>query len=561
MGIENLKVTSKVDLHNGVPFLFVNDKPVEECCYITYYTHLNCYKDFADAGYRLFSFPVFFGDQPVNERSGIPAFKKGILYDRDDNFEEFDKDVRLILAECPDAMIFPRVNVSVCRAWEDAHPDELCDTTLSGNYRSCFSSEEWLCEVKRLLKLLIEHVLDSDYCNNIIGYQISGGNTEEWFSFDFKGSVGKASRKRYAKYLEQNNLKDSTEQYYRYLSEVTADVVCTLAKYTKELTNHKLAVGSFYGYTLECVDRTSCHHALMRLLKGDEIDFICSPVSYVDNRPVGQDHANMLPVDSLKLHRKLYFVENDTRTHVSTPPFDTPYYNGKIWLGHDKEKTLEIIKQHFARALNHGHAFWWFDMWGGWFKDKDYMALMKRVNEICKDALNSDLVSVSKVAVFVDETGFCTESETKKSVLSCYNVRKHLGFTNVPYDIYLAEDFEAVKDKYQAYIFLCPVMTEFLTDAIAYAKNNGVPYYTVEGDREMTPEDFIGFYKHNSVELLCDKKAVIYACHDYFFIHTTEQGEHNFTFDTKGFTEVFDGRSLENKMVLEKNKSYLFKKN
>ena len=66
----------------------------------------------------------------------------------------------------------------------------------------------------------------------------------------------------------------------------------------------------------------------------------------------------MLPVDSLKKHGKLYFVENDVRTDLSRAPNDLPRYNTPIWFGPERETSLELVKQHFARALLHGHSQW-----------------------------------------------------------------------------------------------------------------------------------------------------------------------------------------------------------
>ena len=76
---------------------------------------------------RLFSVPLFFSEQPINEYGQTPVFYKGIFEDGE-NFAAADTEIRRLLDAVPDAMIFPRVNVNLSRAWEEAHPDELCDT-------------------------------------------------------------------------------------------------------------------------------------------------------------------------------------------------------------------------------------------------------------------------------------------------------------------------------------------------------------------------------------------------------------------------------------------------
>ena len=101
--------TSKIAPLGGVPTLFVDGKPLPGVAYITYFTDNNRYADFADAGFRLYSLPVFFAAQTINERSKFPPFMPGI-YDNGTHFEIFDREIRRILDACPDAMIFPRVS-------------------------------------------------------------------------------------------------------------------------------------------------------------------------------------------------------------------------------------------------------------------------------------------------------------------------------------------------------------------------------------------------------------------------------------------------------------------
>ena len=71
-------VTSYVKTNRGVPALFVNDKPINPMAYITYFTEKNMYREFAENGYKLYSVPVYFTEQTINESSQFPPFQKGI---------------------------------------------------------------------------------------------------------------------------------------------------------------------------------------------------------------------------------------------------------------------------------------------------------------------------------------------------------------------------------------------------------------------------------------------------------------------------------------------------
>ena len=72
-------ITSSVRPLGGVPTLFVDNAPQPGLAYITYLQERHRYADFAAAGYRLFSFTAYFGDQGINAVTGIHAFSPGIF--------------------------------------------------------------------------------------------------------------------------------------------------------------------------------------------------------------------------------------------------------------------------------------------------------------------------------------------------------------------------------------------------------------------------------------------------------------------------------------------------
>ena len=72
----SIKKISEILNKNGYPQLCINGEIQDGLAYITYLTEHNCYTDFAKAGYRLFSVPVFFGFNHLNEHSGLDVFNK-----------------------------------------------------------------------------------------------------------------------------------------------------------------------------------------------------------------------------------------------------------------------------------------------------------------------------------------------------------------------------------------------------------------------------------------------------------------------------------------------------
>lgn len=539
----------------------INGRDMDGLAYITYLPENGRFGDFAEAGYKLYSVCAFFGTNMLNEIPSLPFFSPGIFDNETPDFSHFDRDVNRIISVCPDAYIFPRVNISPSRKWEDEHESELCDSgvhTNPGRRRASFSSDIWAEEVKRCLTLFIKHIEESDYCEHIVGYQIAGGNTEEWFAPDLSGDKSERSREKFAKYIAERGLEGSETDYYRFASEMTASRICEFAAHIKKLTDRRLAVGSFYGYTLEVCARTHTHHDVMRLLKSDDIDFLCCPVSYSYNRCAGVDHAISVPLHSLKLYDKLYFSENDTRTHLSKAVNDMPHYNTPIWFGYEKPVTMEILKMHFARTFVKGHACWWFDMWGGWYNDPDYMDFMEKVRNIASSAEGENFASAAEVAVFVDEkclAGISPENPTYNPVISDF--RKQLGFMGAPYDVYLSEDFEAVKDRYKAYISLVPLETPLSKNIKQNAQR---PLLIINTENcDMTHVELREFLRQSGVHIYCEQMGVIMANESYLFLHTGEEGVYKL--DAKSdFVDLFTGEVLSNTITAGKGKSYLFRR-
>ena len=158
-------VRSRIQTEKGISKLLINEEKQYELAYMTYLTDRNRYEDFVREGYELFSFPVFFGTNHLNEHSKLTVFTKGIFDDiMQPDFSIVDHDVEMILEACPNAYIFPRVNVSLSRRWELEHREELCDSYPDGELgRASFASDLWAEEVKRELSLFIQHMQSMPY--------------------------------------------------------------------------------------------------------------------------------------------------------------------------------------------------------------------------------------------------------------------------------------------------------------------------------------------------------------------------------------------------------------
>lgn len=554
-------ITSYIKSINGNPSLFINGEPVSQNAYMTYFLKKGRYADFADAGYRLFSLPLFFATRSITEINRIPPFDDGIFEGREPDFSIVDRAFEGVLKVCPDAYVFPRVNMSIPEWWERENPDELCEHgNLDMNRRrACFGSDKWAEETKRMLGLLIDHIEHSHYRDRVCGYQLACGNTEEWFSFDFRGSVSPRSREKFREYCKQNSLAGTEVEYYSYLSRLVADRICEFSQFAKEKTEQRLIIGAFYGYTFECAHRESNHHALNVVLKSDCVDFLCSPISYMDYRPTGQDHPCMLPLESLKLHGKLYFLESDARTHLSGPLFDVPHFNNPNYKPREFSHSVESLKMYFARSFIKSHAIWWFDMGGGWYDYPVYMRLMADFLKIDADSKGKDMSSVAEVAVIVDERALSHFDPQQMKEISkpiCNRTRYQLGLMGAPYDAYLADDYETVKDRYRAFIVLAPIMT---SDIEKVLKDNPNCLVITTENKDISTSELRDYLRSRGVHIYSERDAVIYANHSYLFLHTASHGRADIKMPQGKMLKQIYGDPIDTeKTVLPGKVSFLF---
>ena len=140
---------------NGMPTIVIDDKAIPGMAYITYRPEYNCYEDFAGAGVKLYSVNLNFSEMPINEMAPVIVFQKGIFENEIPDYSIVDKNFGQILDACPDAYIFPRVNMNLCESWEKMHPDELCEKGFGERKRFSYASDLWAEEVKSKLSALV----------------------------------------------------------------------------------------------------------------------------------------------------------------------------------------------------------------------------------------------------------------------------------------------------------------------------------------------------------------------------------------------------------------------
>ncbi|MCQ2477458.1 MAG: hypothetical protein MJ125_06480 [Clostridia bacterium] len=548
------KVISRIKDCGGVPTLYINGVPFASAAYMTYLEQFAEYGSFAEKGYDFFSFPVLFSGRWINSAADTPPFKKGIFDDKDSpDFSLFDEGVKKILEKCPDAYIFPRVNISMPLWWEEEHPDGV-NVKNGASCRESMYSSTWREDAAKMLRRFTNYVVNSEYVSHIAGYQIAGGNTEEWFHFDLNAGACKNVEKPFAEFLKKNypeteyrglpdlSLLDREEIYHddgyltRYLEFASASVASAISYFAsviKEETDGNTVVGTFYGYSLEVSSPLWGTHSLKTLLEDKNIDFICSPCSYFEGRNPDADWTEMYPADSVKLHGKMCFQECDIRTNltqllsekdISLDP--KRLYTSPIWKGPEsKTESINLLRRAFCRQLIRGNGLWWFDMWGGWYNDTDIMDEMKHLRDTYVRSIGyAERGSTAQIAAFIDEDVYAYMGNSPVRGMASYQ-RKALGMTGTPWDIYDIYDFDRVKDKYKAVIFLSPMKTGNMKNAVSFCNENVVPYLILSEDKQnYTPEELRDFCKANSIHVYSETDDILYINENYGAIYALTEG-------------------------------------
>ena len=446
------KTIAEVRRHNGTPTLFINGTPHNGMAWATYHPTFEVFRDFAAAGISLYTF----SGTPTEAGYGLSktVWTSPDTYD----YSQFDERVQMLLQANPDAYFFPRLYLHAPKWWSEQHPEDIVLAASSdtdhvpfihsgGKPAPSWASETWRKDTVAGLKRLIDHIESSPYADRVVGYHIASGTTEEWMMWganenqwvDYSPvNVARFRAWLEAKYHTVERLRTAwadrevtfqtadvpskanrqqallgalrdpaTEQpsidYYQYHSALVADTICYFAKAVKGHTRGEKIVGVFYGYLLQLCgeqrQQNAGHLALEQVLASPDVDFLCSPTSYAFRQLGGEGTSHFMSLlDSVKLHDKLWFDENDIRTSLS---------RGRVgeW-GRAVNVAGDLLQQdkELANCLVQGSAQWWFDVGANRYNDSVLMGRIKKLTQHASEVLPLDRTPADEMALIVDET-------------------------------------------------------------------------------------------------------------------------------------------------------------
>ena len=369
------------------------------------------------------------------------------------------------------------------------HPDH---TNMGSSIAlQSFSSEKWRADAADALRRLMDHIDQTPYAKQIIGYHIAFGacgETTAWGSWVYEthhvGDYGISAVRNFRKFVEEKYgsldialkaLKlTSTEEilppapevrsgkkekltdfmfhsdnsllaadYYEFLSNSNVDSIEYLCRTVKECDSD-LFVGAFYGYTAVggCVH--AGHLAIDRALASPYIDFLSSPKGY-HMCNAGQPGGEQAPAQSIA-RKKIWLDEIDNKTHID------PRNRGEV---KDFFETKTILWREVCKNLSRNGGFWFMDLGEGSFSSPEIMAEIKKMTEFSKKINQKEHKSVSQVLLVKGDVAKRKHSLSRELHQSLeYELQYRLTPIGAPVDFLRVSDLEEIDlSQYKMIVF------------------------------------------------------------------------------------------------------------
>ena len=396
--------------------------------------------------------------------------------------------------------------------WHDLYPDEREVVSDGTPHRQSFASTVWREQAKDFLRAYISYLKQIGLFNRVVSYQVGAGHTGEWVKgklsmFFLTGDYSKPMKRHFRGWLRErynndesalkrawnkplvsfesaevpsdieqfqtknNTFRDTRQEqnvidYYHCLADLCGSLVVDFCRTVKEATGGKALAGAFFGYLMELAwnagffaegpgspystYQRSGHLGLGQVLESPYVDFLVSPYSY-GFRGMGGEGCSMLPTESLRLHKKIYLMEDDTRTHTDNDP---AYGRAR-----NLDESRAILRRNFGYVATHGQGMWWLVNKGAIETNLEpaFSPMLKEFATLGKFALETDRSPGAEIAVLLDDESFFYETLRNDLDVPLIFHQRLVGLprSGAPYDVYLLNDFLKGRLRpYKLYIFL-----------------------------------------------------------------------------------------------------------
>lgn len=455
--------------------------------------------------------------------AGIQIYFTGIdwgntlCWDGDDgyDFRPYEEQLEKLIKVKPDIKLIPYVGIrdGAPYRWCKKYPNELLKLH-NGLQRmaASFGSKIWLKESLVAYRRFVEHFENSDYADNIVGYNPVSNSGNEWWGYSGDVHSGLADyadpmRDYFREWLKEyydgqvaelrsqwknksvtfetaeiptveQRMADDTflhaekhgrqcADFYRCFNDANAQRAVLTCKTIKEALKTPKLVGLMHGYSyargrFRGIPQMQGHGSAKTLFDCQYIDFFQSPYDY-QNRSFGGPHFSQHAVNSIHARGKFFVDQIDTKTHLRYPPnrnAETPW------------ESEQILKRDAAFSLTRNSGCYWFEGGPGnmvigaqhspiiwcpmWYDSPEIKKLISQLKAVHDENRDLKTESVTEVAVVTsNNSNYYRQVESVWGAMFVQAQRNwEMNQIGVPFDDYLLEDFEKINRSYKVYIFL-----------------------------------------------------------------------------------------------------------
>lgn len=489
----------------------------------------------------------------------------------------------------------------------------------------CLANPRWKEAVMRYLNAFLSYC-ETHHSDCIRAYVLACGHTDEWF--DHNGEIcGLLKEKAYRKWRGEHRLapepppsaakmnepdydgllfdparSSAVLEYRRFCNELVGDSICEFAAEARRLIRSEAEIGVFYGYVMTRLGAAESGHLdYDRVVRCPDIDFLISPGSYGD-RAMGGGGGWLGCSGTEKLVGKIHMHECDQRTHTHNRAL-TPYVSLHVPHWENSREDLAGIRREFSLALLKRSSLWWFDMWGGFYREPELFEAFRTMKRVYDSRIGLPSIPVEETALIVDPDALCYfDQHSQRQKAFQPEVRKKLNRLGAPFESWCFRDIPEIPNLEKLKFFIFPCQWEITeekaellerhvlkngrtvlwlyapglsdgksldpgrisrwagvppeTEGLAVRQMDGWTSAFLRSPEQLTPAMLKDLARNAGVHLYTDAEVPVYADGHFLAVHSKEGGAMTIRLPSvvRRATELFSGRvAAENSALIEWN--------